>query len=163
MLARTPVAVAAYPCDAGSGRRASMIGCTLGAVLDDPVVQAFGLRSFGAEVGDGLLAYIGIVVEARGLRLRPIGNDRLARVGAGPGADGISLARCLIDRWVSMPELERCPRIFVRTRSEIPAIVHLCESMGFERRGRLVTTFLGEAQERLVYRRVRRRPSGAVP
>jgi hypothetical protein len=150
-LSRAPIAVCAYR--EGASQRSSMIAFALGAVLDGAIVADFGLEPFGARRGDSLLAYIGVRTEARGLRLRHAEDDTFDALTVTSPATGMSLARCLMTRWISVSDATGCQRLYIRTRAEIPAVVHLCDSMGFERKGSLRTTFLGEVQERIVYQR----------
>ena len=47
-----------------------VIGCVIGCVIDAQIAESYGLTEYGAEPGDGLLAFIGIVPEAQGSRFR---------------------------------------------------------------------------------------------
>lgn len=150
-LGPDPLAVAAMP-----RQEARVIGCVLGCVMDERVVQGYGLGDYGAQPGDGLLAFIGIVPEAQGLRLRPEGDGTLGAAPAGP-----SLARHLFEDWLGCAELSPCPRLFIRTRRRIGPIRYLSEDLGFAFRGGFETEFRGQTQRRLVY--CRTNPAGGAP
>ncbi|MDF2231745.1 hypothetical protein P2H44_04200 [Albimonas sp. CAU 1670] len=137
------VALAAREGDGGP-----VLGCVVGAALDAGMIEGYGLATHGAQAGDGLLAYIGIVPRAQGLRLA---------CGAGPRA---SLARRLVEDWLALPAIAACPAVYVRTRRRIGPVLHLGRTLGFERVGEFGLEFRGEPQHRIVLRRPGRGAEG---
>jgi len=134
-----------------------VLGCVLGSVLDEELIRAYGLGSFGAQCGDGLLAFIGLHPAAQGTRVIPRANNCF---DLAPAADhpvksgGISLASLLFSCWLELPEVTRCRRVYVRTRSVLPKIQHLAAKSGFVYQGRFELEFQGERQDRIVYSRI---------
>lgn len=142
---------------------ANVLGCVVGGVLDEALISAYGLGPYGARGGDGLLAYIGVRPAAQRVRVLPRADDRF---DPAPPADrpwmkpaGVSLAGLLFSRWLGLPAIERCPRVFVRTRSVLPQIQHLATKNGFEYQGRFELEFQGERQDRMIYTRVNAKPA----
>lgn len=132
-----------------------VLGCVLGGTLDETLIEAYGLSPYGAQVGDAILAYIGVAPWAQGLRGR-LQNDQSIEVPAlatGPRNSSKSLASFLFERWLRHPAVARRPSVYVRTRETIGPILHLAEKNGFAFRGQFELDFRGERQNRLVYRR----------
>lgn len=140
-LGPRPIAIAARP-----AQDTYVIGCVIGCIMDAHEIDSYRLWSYGAVPGDGLLAFIGIVPEAQGIRLRPGGDESPDAELTGP-----SLARQLFQSWIDSEALDTCPRLFIRTRHRIGAIRYLSEDLGFEFRGGFETEFRGQVQTRLVY------------
>lgn len=134
-----------------------LLGCVLGGVLDDNLIASYGLAGYGAETGDGLLAYIGVSPSAQGSRVTRCGDDVFeilpSRNSQRHEHDGHSLAGLLFAQWLRLPAIEPCPHVFVRTRKVIGAVLHLIEKNGFKYSGRFDLDFHGQKQDRLVYRR----------
>ncbi|WP_172331940.1 hypothetical protein [Mangrovicoccus sp. HB161399] len=159
-----PVGTASDPDSAmgvisGLGRRPAILaasaphavaGCVLGAVLTPAIIAQYGLAPWGALPGDGLLAFIGISPGAQGSRIRACPGD-LFELSRDPGDP--SLAGMLFRRWLRLPALAGCPRLFFRTRHRIGAIRHLGRRCGFAECGSFEIMFRGRCQTRLVYRR----------
>lgn len=146
-LGATATAVAAKQ-DIEGDNKGRVMGCVVGCIMDQRVVEGYNLQDFGAEPGDGLLAFIGITPEAQGARFHRTQSGRLV---ADPSAP--SLARHLFQGWLDAPALGACPRLFVRTRRRIRAIRRLSTDNGFQLCGQFETEFRGQTQTRLVYRR----------
>lgn len=133
-----------------------VLGCVIGGMLDEALIDGYGLSPFGARTGDAILAYIGVAPSAQGLRGR-IRNGEVIDVpapAAGPPADSKSLASFLFESWLRHPAVARCPSVFVRTRETIGPILHLAEKNGFAFQGQFELNFRGERQNRLVFRRI---------
>jgi len=134
-----------------------VLGCVLGAILDDRLIAAYRLGPYGARRGDGLLAYIGVPPAVQGERLSPAGGDRFdcrpATRGNPPTGETVSLGSLLFSRWLEISAIERCPALFVRTRTTIKPILHLLAKHGFDFRGRFELDFQGQRQDRLVFAR----------
>lgn len=136
---------------------ADVLGCVIGSLLDDELIRAYGLGSFGAQGGDGLLAFIGLRPAAQGTRVLPRANNcfDLAPATDHPvKSGGVSLASLLFSCWLELPEVARCRRVYVRTRSVLPKIQHLAAKSGFVYQGRFELEFQGERQDRIVYSRI---------
>lgn len=142
-----------------------LLGCVLGGRLDDNLIAAYSLAPYGAQPGDGLLAYIGIVPSAQGSRVVQRQDDAFEvlreRIGSRRSWDEGSLAGLLFTRWLQLSDIAPCPRVFVRTRKAIGPVLHLIEKNGFEYLGRFDLDFNGEQQDRLVFRRPSRRKTRA--
>ncbi len=136
-----------------------VLGCVLGAILDDDLIAAYRLGPYGARRGDGLLAYIGVPPAFQGERLSPAGGDRFERRpanrGTPPARRTVSLGSLLFSRWLELSAVKRCPALFVRTRTTIKPILHLLAKHGFDFRGRFELDFQGQRQDRLVFARDR--------
>ena len=134
-----------------------VVGCVLGGVLDEALIAAYGLQPYGAREGDGLLAYIGVVPAAQGMRLRPhddgIHEAARYRVNRMAKTDSTSLASLLFSGWLALPIVRSCPAVFVRTRQVPKPIIHLAAKNGFEFSGCFTVDFHGERQDRMVFRR----------
>ncbi len=65
-LGEHSLAVAAF-----APRSDSLLGCVVGCVMDEQVIAHYRLHDYGARPGDGLLAFIGIIPDAQGLRCPP--------------------------------------------------------------------------------------------
>lgn len=131
-----------------------LIGCVLGGILDTDLICAYRLGAYGAGPGDGLLAYIGVLPSAQGTRVTSLfGHTYETLTDHRRGRVGDSLAGQLFARWLDLPAVKDCPRIFIRTRKEIPAVLHLIEKNGFEYCGKFELAFRGGAQQRLVFKR----------
>jgi len=143
---------------------ADVLGCVVGGLLDDELIHAYGLGSFGARRGDALLAYIGVHPAAQGSRVLPRTSNcfDLAPASDRPCKQrpGVGLASLLFSRWLKLSAIERCPRVFVRTRSVLPQIQHLATKNGFVYQGQFELEFQGERQDRMVYSRIN---SQAIP
>lgn len=135
---------------------ARVIGCAIGSVMDEDLIESYRLSGYAAEPGDGLLAFIGIVPEMQGRRYRSDGNGTLEAAPGGP-----SLARHLFESWIKDASGHECERLFIRTRRRIGPVRHLCDAYGFERLGEFEVDFRGQRQRRLVYCRASRRPSSS--
>lgn len=156
-LGPRPVALAARTRAEGGGHAGELIGCVLGAVLDDEVIARYGLGPFSAAPGDALLAFIGIVPEAQHVRLVGRGREECKVVRAAAQRRSISLARHLFESWLGMQNLHHCPQTFIRTREQITPILGLCDGNGFSYCGRFELNLHGAVQERLVFRRTNAR------
>lgn len=129
----------------------SVLGCVVGVVLDGGLIASYGLGDFGADAGDGLLAYIGIVPEAQGARVAPLQDDTF-EVRWGPSRNP-SLASLLFEGWLALPTVSACPNVFVRTRKSIKPVLYLLDKNGFSYRGGFRLSFRGVRQSRLVFGR----------
>lgn len=125
-------------------QRKEILGCVVGCIMDAPTIDRYHLTSYGARPGDGLLAFIGVVPDAQGLRFQADKEQ--------PGSTK-SLARGLFEIWLSDASLATCPRLFIRTRRRIGPIRYLSQEHGFKLCGDFETDFRGQRQTRLVYRR----------
>lgn len=152
-LGPCPVALAAYTAIADASRAERVIGCVLGAILDDEVIDRYGLAPFSAKSGDALLAFIGIVPEAQKTRVSAPSGNETETVCTPQQQRSISLARHLFESWLGMTGLRGCRQIFIRTREQITPVVHLCDENGFSYCGRFDLRYRGTVQERLVFRR----------
>lgn len=150
-LSPAPVVLAAYK-HSSPVHIEEVVGCVLGAILDHTMIEMYGLEPYAAVPGDGLLAFIGIVPSAQGLRVLPDGSDSIRITGTTRVGGTISLARHLFEKWIHTPRIQSCPRVFIRTREQIAPVIHLCESLGFEYCGRFELDFCEMRQERLVFR-----------
>ena len=133
-----------------------VVGCVLGSLLDDSLIEGYRLRRFGANDGDGLLAYIGVAPEFQGARGFQGRCGYLDEVCAGtplsPKPTGSSsIASVLFSTWLRHPEISPCSAVFVRTRATIRPVLHLLDRHGFEHRGQFELDFRGSVQTRLVY------------
>ena len=143
--------------DVGDDHGPKVLGCVLGAVLDRTLVDAYGLGAYGAQSGDALLAYIGLMPTVQGRRASQLSNSifelscRRSRLPA--IHEGQSLAALLFERWLELPAIECCSRVFVRTRKVLAPIIHLAEKNGFRYRGEFEVSFHGERQDRIVFAR----------
>jgi len=141
----------------GDDHRRNVLGCVLGAVLDRTLVDAYGLASYGAQGGDALLAYIGLMPAAQGRRASLLSNNifelSFRRSGLPSIHEGQGLAALLFERWLELSAIESCPRVFVRTRKVLAPIIHLAEKNGFRCRGEFELDFQGERQDRIVFAR----------
>jgi len=156
----------AFTDDDKPSHEADVHGCVVGGLLDEDLIRAYGLGSFGARRGDGILAYIGVQPSAQGNRLVARTETRF---GVAPPSErpwmkpsGASLAGLLFSGWLRLPAVARCPRVFVRTRSVLPKIQYLAEKNGFVYQGRFELEFKGEQQDRMVYTRLNDQ-SAALP
>lgn len=141
----------------GDDHGRNVLGCVMGAVLDRTLVDAYGLASYGAQSGDALLAYIGLMPAAQGRRACLLSNNifelPFRRSGLPSIHEGHSLAALLFERWLELSAIECCPRVFVRTRKVLAPIIHLAEKNGFRYRGEFELDFQGERQDRIVFAR----------
>ena len=141
----------------GDDHGRTVLGCVLGAVLDRTLVDAYGLASYGAQGGDALLAYIGLMPAAQGHRASLLSNNIFklsSRQASSPSPhEGQSLAALLFEKWLELSAIECCPRVFVRTRKVLAPIIHLAETNGFRYRGEFELDFHGERQDRIVFAR----------
>lgn len=135
-----------------------VVGCVLGGVLDEKLIDAYGLGAHGARKGDGLLAYIGVVPSAQGARLSALDGGLFELTNSRPlpvtKNASTSLASLLFSRWLALPAISSCPAVFVRTRQVIKPILHLAAKNGFDYCGSFSLDFHGEKQDRMVFRRV---------
>jgi hypothetical protein len=152
-LGRDAIVVAASRVGSdGEGDGDAVVGCVIGTVLDRSTIRKYGLQPYGARPGDGLLAFIGVAPEAQGSRvISQDGDTAMLTRGRAPERS-LSLARLLFEGWIDTTRVQRCPRVFVRTRRRLRPIQYLSESCGFEFCGKFDMTFRGEQQSRLVYR-----------
>lgn len=144
--------------DVKAGPVSEVLGCVLGGVLCEPLIEGYGLGKFGARSGDAILAYIGVAPLAQGTRgiLRNDGHPGEVVLDAGyqGGSEmAVSLASVLFSEWLELPGVSSCPTVYVRTRETIGAILHLLERHDFEYQGQFELEFRGTPQARLVYRR----------
>jgi len=141
----------------GDDHGRNVLGCVLGAVLDRTLVDAYGLASYGAQSGDALLAYIGLMPAAQGRRAFLLSDNifelSFRRSGLPSVHEGQSLASLLFERWLELSAIESCPRVFVRTRKVLAPIIHLAEKNGFRYRGEFEMDFQGDRQDRIVFAR----------
>ncbi len=151
-LSDRPVVLAAVS-DDREDTHCGIVGCVLGAVLDYGIIADYGLAPFGACPGDGLLAFIGLVPEMQGRRVRRLDHDALEITGESEQESCGSLASQLFEEWMRTAPVSKCPRIFIRTRRQIGPILHLSRTCGFAYRGAFQTEFRGEVQDRLVFMR----------
>jgi len=151
-LSPDPVVIAACEPNGSPVSSDEVVGCVLGAILDHTMIKTYGLEPYSAVPGDGLLAFIGIVPRAQGLRVLPDGGDSVRIAGTTPVDGSASLARHLFETWIQTPCIQSCPRVFIRTREKIGPVMHLCKSLGFEYCGRFEIDFCNMRQERLVFR-----------
>lgn len=128
-----------------------VLGCVVGVVLDDGLIASYGLGEFGADAGDGLLAYVGIVPEAQGTRAAALHGGAF-EVRRGTSRDP-SLASLLFERWLALPAIRACPNVFVRTRQSIKPVLYLLDKNGFSYCGAFRLSFRGVRQSRLVFGR----------
>lgn len=152
-LGPRPVALAARTRARGEERAGELIGCVLGAVLNDEVIARYGLRPFSAVPGDALLAFIGIVPGAQHVRVNGRTRDECKVVHGASQHRSVSLARHLFESWLAMQNLHHCPHTFIRTRQQITPILGLCDGNRFSYCGRFELNLHGAVQERLVFRR----------
>ncbi len=153
-LGPQPIAVCAKQADPDTAPdriNGGVVGCVVGGIMDQRVIDGYQLAEYGAQPGDGLLAFIGIVPQAQGRRYLPIAPDLLTSNFS--NARSPSLARHLFTSWLKSPVLEACPRLYIRTRRRIGPIRYLCDQLAFEFCGDFKTVFRGQPQTRLVYRR----------
>lgn len=164
LKARALVLVASATILAEAGERRRVIGCVLGGVLDEGLIDAYRLSAFGAKAGDALLAYIGVEPACQGKRALPLSDRRFAmrsrRLAPASRNGGESVAGTLFSRWLALPGVAARPRVFVRTRSVLRPVLHLIDRHGFGLRGKFELDFHGERQERLVFARTNR-PKGS--
>ena len=139
-------------------RAQRVVGFVLGGVLDDQLIDAYGLRAHGARKGDGILAYIGVVPSAQGARLSALDGDIYeltnSRSLAVTRSESTSLASLLFSRWLALPAITSCPAVFVRTRQVLKPILHLAAKNGFDYCGSFSLDFHGERQDRMVFKHV---------
>jgi len=142
--------------EGNAARGAEVLGCVLGGVLNDSLIERFGLRPYGACRGDGLLAFIGVAPTVQGARgyLRT-GNviEDLGPSSSRPPVGSVSLASALFSNWLALPAISSRRAVFIRTREVIRPILHLAGKHGFVYQGRMHQDFRGSIQERLVFRR----------
>lgn len=155
LRARARVLIAGTASRIGSVRRKRIIGCVLGCILDEALIDIYRLGDFAAEAGDALLAYIGVEPGSQGSRMLPLSRGQFAMWPRHHNAvidqGGESLAGVLFSRWLALPGVAGCPRIFVRTRSVLRPVLHMIEKNGFEYRGKFDLDFHGERQDRIVF------------
>lgn len=139
--------------DIGDGHSRNVLACVLGAVLDEELVDAYGLDAYGARSGDALLAYIGLAPAVQGHRayLRSDNKFALSPSCSPATREGQSLAALLFEEWLHLPAIKCCRRAFVRTRKVLAPIIHLAEKNGFRYRGEFELDFHGERQDRIVF------------
>ena len=141
----------------GDGR-GSVLASVLGCVLDDDLIEQYGLRSYGARAGDALFAYIGLRPSVQGRRVRPMGNDNYSlewnTEKQAKAKNGSGLASLLFSQWLQLPAVRQCPRVFIRTRRILKPIQALAKRNGFEYCGSFDLEFQGVQQDRMVYRKI---------
>ncbi len=59
----------------GAPEAQRVLGCVLGSVLDEKLINVYRIGEYGARTGDGLLAYIGLVPHAQGARVSLLDDD----------------------------------------------------------------------------------------
>jgi hypothetical protein len=134
-----------------------LLGCVLGGLLDEALIGAYRLAAYGAQKGDGLLAYIGVLPSAQGSRVIRMRDNAFKVLSeqtsqrAEPDSD--SLAGLLFSEWLRLYGINACPRVFVRTRKMIRPVLHLIKKNGFEYLGHFELDFYGDIQDRLVFSR----------
>ena len=153
LFGKGPLIVATM--DSGPEHTQRVLGCVLGGTLDESLIQDYGLSPYGAQVGDALLAYIGVAPSAQGLRGRLLDEETVEVPSLATRLrDGSkSLASLLFERWLRHPAVARCPSVYLRTRETIGPILHLAEKNGFDFQGQFELDFQGERQNRLIFRR----------
>ena len=144
--------------DAADVEVTQVVGCVLGGVLNESLIDSYRLGNFGARTGDAILAYIGVTPEAQGIRGFPRNNGFLDKIFSSNDTprkpdESDSLAGAMFSTWLELPEIASCPTVFVRTRETIGSMLHLLSKHGFEHQGRFDLEFHGSLQSRLVYRR----------
>jgi hypothetical protein len=132
-------------------------GCVIGTLLREPLLDAYGLREYGACPGDALLAYIGLVPAAQ--RSRVYAAD-ISVIEAGANSSEMpesgcvrSLASLMFTRWMELSAIRSAPRVFIRTRKVIGPIQHLVAKNNFQPCGGFDMNYRGQKQDRMVFRR----------
>jgi len=156
--ARVSAVLASLPARApGHFTRGDVVGCVVGAILNERLIDAFELRDHGAMLGDALLAYIGIAPSAQGLKVWESESGDIARQpNVARQHRYRALASVLFSRWLELADNRAAPATYMRTRGAIKSIRHLADKHGFQRCGVTHVDFHGEWQERLIYKRVTR-------
>lgn len=134
-----------------------VLGCVVGTLLREPVLDAYGLREYGARPGDALLAYIGLVPAAQRTRVYVASDSSIkAASHSSDLADGgcvHSLASLMFTRWMELPAIRSASCVFIRTRIVIGSIQHLAAKHDFQLCGSFDINFRGQKQDRMVFRR----------
>lgn len=154
LCAEGPTVLAAHEGESGKGPE--VLGCVLGGILNDALIEQYGLRAYGARHNDGLLAFIGVAPTVQGARGYLRTGNFIEHLDIAPrqAPDGsVSLASALFSSWLAHPAIASCRSVFVRTREMISPILHLAGKHGFVYQGRMHQDFRGTEQERLVFRR----------
>jgi len=134
-----------------------ILGCVVGTLLREPVLDAYGLREYGARPGDALLAYIGLVPAAQRTRVYVASDSSIKAAShssdlAGGGCVH-SLASLMFTRWMELPAIRSASCVFIRTRIVIGSIQHLAAKHDFQLCGSFDINFRGQKQDRMVFRR----------
>jgi len=146
--------VAANTCGDANQDGKLIVAFVLGGILDDRLAELYGLRDFGAQAGDALLSYIGVLPAYQGYSAPKLAGDRFEISPRTPGqSDEVSLSALLFKRWLSLTDVSSSPNVFIRTRWTIRPVLQLIEAHGFEYCGEFHLDFHGDRQERLVFRR----------
>jgi len=140
-----------------TAHRQTVLACVIGSILDENLIRSYQIARFGARHGDALLAYIGLAPDAQGSRAFPLNAQEYLlssdRTSAPQEQKGQSLAGLLFARWLELPAIERCPRVFVRTREVLHPIQHLAKKNRFQFCGKFELDFQGERQDRMIFKR----------
>jgi hypothetical protein len=135
----------------------SIIGCVLGCVLDEALIDMYRIDDYDAKPGDALLAYIGVEPASQGYRAFHLSGNQFAlrsrHCNRAKRYRSESLAGVLFARWLALRNVAACPHVFVRTRSVLGPVLHMIEKNGFEYRGQFDLDFHGERQDRMVFAR----------
>jgi hypothetical protein len=144
----------------GEGKRnddQEIWGCVAGALLSESLLDAYGLREYGACPGDALLAYIGLVPAAQRSKVYAADVDVLEAATNSsevPESDCVhSLASLMFTRWMELSAVRSAPCIFIRTRKVIGSIRHLVAKNNFQPCGSFDMNYRGQKQDRMVFRR----------
>ena len=155
---QTHLLIASTSCKEDTSRQ--VLGCVLGGILNRLLIDAYGLGPYGAQTGDGLLAYIGLRPVAQGSRAWFCRDDifdvRQHQMSTQDPENGESLASLLFSKWLDLAAITSCSQVFIRTRATITPILHLASKYRFEYCGKFLIDFQGEQQERLVFKRSKR-------
>jgi hypothetical protein len=132
-------------------------GCVIGTLLREPLLDAYGLREYGAHPGDALLAYIGLVPAAQRSRVYAASDSVVeAATNSSKLPEGCcvhSLASLMFSRWMELPAVRSAPCVFIRTRKVIGPILHLVAKNNFQPCGSFDMNYRGHKQDRMVFRR----------
>jgi hypothetical protein len=131
-------------------------GCVIGTLLREALLDAYGLREYGARPGDALLAYIGLVPAAQRSRVYAASVSVEAATNSSESPEGgcvHSLASPMFARWMELPAIRSAPCVFIRTRKVIGSILHLVAKNNFQPCGSFDMNYRGQKQDRMVFRR----------
>ena len=134
-----------------------VLACVLGGILNELIIDTYGLAPYGARTGDGLLAYIGLRPAVQGscalFQQDDIYELRHNQSSTRIKEAGDSLASLLFTKWLEQPAIKSCPHVFIRTREVLAPILHLAAKHRFEFCGKFYLDFRGEKQDRMIFKR----------